>query len=95
MEMIGQRSEMMWVVCDEILLVWKINSEKYGGNQDKCAGLEMKDKELLVVVLMVPVIAKAMLNKNLLKLLDCLGKQASGIKAQVVEVKMVLEKCRC
>ena len=34
----------------------------------------MKDKELLVAVLMVPVIVKAMLNKNLLNLLDCLGK---------------------
>ena len=85
----------MWMVCDEILLVWKLSSENYAGNQDKCAGLEMKDKELLVAVLMVPVIVKAMLNKNLLNLLDCLGKQAFGIKAQVVEVKMVLEKCRC
>ena len=89
MEMIGQRSEMMWVVCDEILLVWKMNSEKYAGNQDKCAG--MKDQELLVVVLMVPVIVKAMSNKNLLKLLYCLGKLAFEMKEQVVEVMMVFE----
>ena len=95
MELIDQMSEMMWVVWHEILLAWKINSEKYAGNQYKCARLDMKDKELLVVVFMVPVIVKAMLNKNLLKLLDCLGKQAIGIKAQVVEVKMVFEKCRC
>ena len=24
--------EMRWVVCDEILLVWKVNSEKHAGN---------------------------------------------------------------
>ena len=31
------------VVCDEILLAWKINSEKEAGNQDKCAGLVIKN----------------------------------------------------
>ena len=64
MEVVGQRSEMTWVVCDEILLVWKMNSEKHAGNQDKCAGLEIKDQELLVMVLMGLVIVKAMPNKN-------------------------------
>ena len=53
----------MWVVCDEILLVWKMNSEKYAGNWDKCA--KMKDFELIV---------KAMSEKNLLRLVYCLGK---------------------
>ena len=48
----------MCAVCDEILLVWKMNSEKHAWNQDKYAG--MKDQELLVVVLMVLVIVKAM-----------------------------------
>ena len=28
----------MCAVCDEILLVWKMNSEKHAGNQDKYAG---------------------------------------------------------
>ena len=52
MEVAGQRSEMMWVVCNEIFLVWKMNSEKHAGDQDKRAELEMKDQELQVVVLM-------------------------------------------
>ena len=79
----------MWVVCDEILLVWKMNSEKYAENQDKCAG--MKDQELLVVVLMVPVIVNTMSNKNLLKLLYCLGKLVFEMKEYVVDVMMVFE----
>ena len=40
MEVTGLSSEMMWVVCDEILLVWKMGSEKYAGNWDKCAGMK-------------------------------------------------------
>ena len=79
----------MWVVCDEILLAWKMNSEKHAGNQDKCAG--MKDQELLVVMLTVPVILKATSNKNLLKLLYCLGKLGFEMKEQVVEGMMVFE----
>ena len=91
MEVVGQRSKMIWVVCDEILVVWKMNSEKYAGNQDKCAVLEMKDQKLLVVVLMVLVIVKTMPNKNLLKWLYCLEKLAFGMKEQVVEVMMLFE----
>ena len=53
-------------MCDEILLVWKMNFEKHTRNWDKCAGLEIKDKELLVVVLMVTVIVKAMSNTDFL-----------------------------
>ena len=40
----------------------------------------MKILELLVVVLMVPVIVKALPNKNLLKLLYCHEKLASQMK---------------
>ena len=40
---------------------------------------------------MVPVIMKAMLNKNLLKLLYCFGKLAFDMKESVVEVMMVFE----
>ena len=40
----------------------------------------MNDKELLAVVLMVPVTVKAMSNKNLSKLLHCLGKLAFNMK---------------
>ena len=79
----------MSVVCDEIFLVWTMNSEKPAGKQDKCAGIE--DQELLVVVLMVPVIVKSMSDNNLLKLLYCLGKLAFEMKEQVVEVMMVFE----
>ena len=78
----------MWLVCDEIFLVWKINLEKDAWNQDKCAG--MNDQELLVVVVM-PVIVQAMSNKNLLKLLYCLGKLVFEMKEQMVEVMMVFE----
>ena len=68
----------MQVACDDILVVWKMNTEKHAGNLDKCAG--MQDQQLLVVVLMVPLIMKAMSNKDLLKLLYCLGKLAFEIK---------------
>ena len=64
----------MQVACNEILVVWKMNTEKHAGNLDKCAGI--KDQELLVVVLMVPLTVKAMSNKDLLKLMYCLGKLA-------------------
>ena len=67
MEVIGQRIEMLRVVCDEILFERQINSEKQAWNQDKCAGLEMKDKDVMLMLAM-PVIVKAMSNKNLLKL---------------------------
>ena len=67
MEVIGQRIEMLQVVCDEIPFERQINSDKQAGNQDKCARLEMKDKDV-VLMLAVPVIVKAMSNKNLLKL---------------------------
>ena len=40
---------------------------------------------------MVPVIVKAMSNKNLLKLLYCLGKLAFEMKEQVVEGMIVFE----
>ena len=51
-----------------------MNFEKHAGNWDKCAGFDIKDKMLLVVVLMVTVTAKAMSNISLSKLLNCLGK---------------------
>ena len=42
-------------------------------------------------MLTVPVILKAISNKNLLKLLYCLGKLAFEMKEQVVEGMMVFE----
>ena len=44
-----------------------------------------------MVMLTVPVILKAISNKNLLKLLYCLGKLAFEMKEQVVEGMMVFE----
>ena len=29
----------MWVVCNEILLMWKMNPEKHAGNQDNVLDL--------------------------------------------------------
>ena len=44
-----------------------------------------------MIVLMVPVIVKAMSNKDFLKLLYCLGNLAFERKEYVVEVMMVFE----
>ena len=44
-----------------------------------------------MMVLTVPVIVKAMSNRDLLKLLYCLGKLAFERKEYVVEVMMVFE----
>ena len=44
-----------------------------------------------MVMLTVPVILKATSNKNLLKLLYCLGKLGFEMKEQVVEGMMVFE----
>ena len=30
----------MWLVYDEVLLVWKISSEKHAENYDKCGGMK-------------------------------------------------------
>ena len=81
----------MWMVCDDIVLEWKMNSEKHAWNQDKRVELEIQDQELLVVMLMVAVTVKAMSNMNLLKLLYYLGKLEFEIKEQVMEVMMVFE----